>query len=376
MSTLTPLPQISPQDAFFALYASGVFGSRSLRRLERYFPQLGDVLTASAPALQAAGIRPKAAATFIAKRHALDIPALRATVAGHGLAIVDWHDAAYPRLLKEVPDPPPVLLVRGNLDALHRPAVALVGSRRTTPYGERAAAFLARDVVGAGLAVTSGLALGIDACAHRAAVAAGGITVAVLGSGLDDASLYPRANFGLAHDILANEGALVSEYLPGTPGLPHHFPQRNRIVAGLTRATVVVEAGEKSGALITARLALDYNREALAVPGNIFSLTSQGTHALLRQGAAIAASAADILEAIGAPSRQSAPLATAIGPARHRDLAPTEAKIAGKLGPEPMHINMIGRLTKLDTAGLNATLSLMEIKGIIKNNGGGNYILL
>lgn len=356
--------------AFLAVHAAGAFGCRSWRRLERAFPSAAAVWAADSAALQAAGISPARAAAFVARRPTVAVDALIAELARWRIAVLTWHDDAYPPLLKEIADPPPLLFVRGAVDALAVPAVALVGSRHASPYGLRAAAHLARQLCERRFAVVSGLALGIDAQAHAATLAAGGTTVAVLGSGLDDAALAPRANLTLAHDIIAGGGALVSEYFPGTPGLPHHFPQRNRIVAGLSRATVVVEAGAKSGALITARLALDYNREALAVPGSIFSPAAAGVHELLRDGAGIATSADDICAAIGAegtvPSSARPPLPP---------LTPAEQAIAARLGAEPVHINMIARLTKLDTAGLNATLSVMEIKGVVKNTGGGNYIL-
>lgn len=362
---MSRFPQYSKRNALVAAYATNAFGSRSLQRLERHFPDCNQIFTASNAQLQAAGVRPKAAATFVAARSNINLEALYADLERRRIAVVTWHDAAYPPLLKELPDLPPVLFVRGNPAALAVPGVAIVGARKTTAYGERAAKHLARELAAHSISIVSGLALGIDAHAHRGALEAGGATVAVLGSGLDNASIYPRANFTLAREIVAAGGALISEHLPGTPGLPHHFPRRNRIVAGLSRATVVVEAGEKSGALITARLALDYNREVLAVPGSIFSAASAGTHALLREGAAVAATAEDILTTTG---MHAAP-ATATPP----PLTADEARIYQYVSGEPTHINTLVRLTKLDTAGLNATLSVMEIKGIVRNMGGGNY---
>lgn len=353
------------------MHAAGITGSRTLQRLENHFPVLADALNAPHRALVAAGVREQAAAAFIERRAEVDAATIQNNCARHGITTLSWHDAAYPHLLKELPDPPALLFVRGNLQALTRLPIAMVGARKTTPYGERAAATLARELCDANASIVSGLALGIDACAHRAALEAGGHTVAVLGSGCDDASVYPRANYPLARAILAANGALVSEHLPGTPALPYHFPQRNRIVAGLCRATVVVEAGATSGALITAHLALDYNREVLAVPGSIFSLASGGTNKLLRLGAAPATSAQDILEAVGADASAQPRLAIPATP-----LNPAEEEIMRHLGSEPQHVNTLARLTKLDTAGLNATLSVMEIKGIVRHAGGGRYLRL
>ncbi|HJV32635.1 MAG TPA: DNA-processing protein DprA, partial [Patescibacteria group bacterium] len=209
----------------------------------------------------------------------------------------DW-----PKTLAQAAPAPERLFVRGPLP--ERPGVAVVGTRKMTPYGRACVELLVPEIVRLGLPVVSGLALGIDGAAHEAALEAGGRTVAVIGSGADDASIYPRAHFGLAKRILEAGGAVVSEYPTGAPGLPHHFPERNRIVAALSSAVLVIEAPKKSGAMITARLALETGRDVWAVPGPITHPNSEGPNALIRDGATPISCADDIALALGAVPRQ------------------------------------------------------------------------
>ena len=215
------------------------------------------------------------------------------------LADIDWRwiadgDPAYPPGLAVLSDPPLGVFVRGTVPAV--PAAAIVGSRRATAYGREVAEHFGRELAAAGVTVVSGMARGVDAAAHRGALAAGGPTVAVWGAGPD--RVYPREHASLAEEIAA-AGALVTEYPPGSPPLPHHFPERNRLIAGLAHVVIVVEADERSGALVTARLALDEGREVMAVPGSVFSRLSAGPNGLLRSGAAPALTAADVLAVLG-----------------------------------------------------------------------------
>jgi DNA processing protein len=203
------------------------------------------------------------------------------------------NDPDYPALLKEITDPPKRLYVRGNLDLVGREVVAVIGSRKPTSYGIEVTRHILKGI-GSKVAIVSGLAYGIDALAHEITLEQGGYTVAVLGTGVDDDSIYPKENLELARKIVALGGALISEYPPGTKPLKHHFPMRNRIIAGLSQKLVVMEAGERSGTLITAQLALDYNRDVMAVPGSIFSEGSPGVNYLVSQGARIVTSSTDI----------------------------------------------------------------------------------
>jgi DNA processing protein len=227
------------------------------------------------------------------------LPAIEASLAAQGWSWLWRGDASFPVALTVLSDPPLGLFVRGRIPEL--PCAAVVGSRHASAYGREVAEHLGRELAAAGVCVVSGMARGVDAAAHRGALAAGGPTVAVWGSGPD--RVYPREHAALAEQIAA-AGAAITEYPPGTPPLPQHFPERNRLIAGLARVVVVVEADERSGALVTARLALEEGREVMAVPGSVFSRLSAGPNGLLRAGAAPVLSAVDVLDALGvAPPR-------------------------------------------------------------------------
>ena len=248
----------------------------------------------AADALRAGGSAADIMNAVVGARPADDrytLPALRARArdaidraARRQIAATRWTDAEYPIALAAIADPPLVLWTRGAIDALAAPVVAIVGARAASPYALAVADALARDLASRGLVVVSGLARGVDSAAHRGALAAGGVTVAVLGCGVD--VMYPPEHASLAAEICGS-GALVSELVPGTPPAQMFFPMRNRIISGLSRAVVVIEAGEKSGSLITARCALEQGRDVLAVPGNVLTGRNRGAHGLLRDGAKI-----------------------------------------------------------------------------------------
>jgi DNA processing protein len=265
-------------------------------------------------------------------------------------------DNGYPALLGQIPDPPASLWVRGeaDLEVLAAPAVAIVGARACSGYGRSVARALATETAAAGAVVVSGLARGVDGEAHRGALAAGGRTVAVLGCGIDRD--YPAAHAELARSIVDAGGLIVSEYEPGVEPAPWRFPARNRIIAGLARATVVVEARERSGALITADFALEDGREVLAVPGEITSALSIGTNGLLRQGATPATCVADVLDALGLEiSRTSASVPEGPGAA-----AVLEALAVGAVTPDE-----VVRATTLSAAAVAAALVALELAGIV-----------
>jgi DNA processing protein len=248
--------------------------------------------------------------------------------------------------------------------------LAIVGSRKHTSYGARVTESIAGELAANGFTIISGLALGVDTIAHQAALKAKGRTIAVLGTGLDNQSLYPPANRKLAEDIVANGGAIISEFPLGTEPLRYNFPMRNRIVSGLSLGTVVVEASEKSGSLITATCALEQGREVFAVPGNIFSDFSKGTNNLIKQGAKAVSSAQEIIETF---DFQYEARHTALKKAVPASIE--EEKIIAIIGCETRHINDIVRLSELDTSRINSTLIIMEMKGMVRNIGGGEYIL-
>jgi DNA processing protein len=264
-------------------------------------------------------------------------------------------DRGYPPLLAQIPDPPARLWVRGDspLDVLGRAAVAIVGARACSGYGRAVARLLAAEAARGGAVVVSGLARGVDGEAHRGALGADGITVAVLGCGIDRD--YPAAHAELARSIVGQGGLVVSEYEPGTEPAPWRFPARNRIIAGLALATVVVEARERSGALITADFALEDGREVLAVPGEITSALSAGTNNLLRQGATPATCVADVLEAIG--------LEPKLEPVAPSD--PVAAAILEAVGAGATTVDELARAADLTAGELAAALAVLELEGAV-----------
>jgi len=296
--------------------------------------------------------------------------AIRRADAG-SIAAIPWSAAAYPAALTTIADPPPVLWTRGRLDALARPAVAIVGSRAASPYGLAVAERLAADLAASGLVIISGLARGVDSAAHRGALSAGGVTVAVLGSGVD--VIYPSEHAPLASAIDAT-GAVVSELVPGTRPQQFFFPLRNRIISGLSRAVVVIEASEKSGSLITARCALDQGRDVLAVPGNVLSGKNRGAHALLRDGAKIVESADDILEELGMPPKGAAQgrgerEGAAAGIAGSRDPV-LDSLVAG----EASDLDEISERSGLQASRLLPRLFELELHGLVRRVGGGRFV--
>ena len=305
-------------------------------------------------------------AAFLSTRAAADPADLLARVDAAGIGIVTWHHPAYPARLRRIAFPPFLLYVRGAAELLDTRAVAVVGTRSASAYGRRAAAQIAGDLAAAGVTIVSGLALGIDAVAHQAALEAGGGTVAVLGCGVD--VVYPERNRQLTGRIAA-EGALVSEYPPGRPPDAGNFPARNRIVSGLALATVVVEAGVKSGALITAAFAAEQGGDVFAVPGSIYSPNSAGTNHLIASGAGMARSADDIL---GAADLTHAADQNAARRALPTD--PTEAALLVHLLAEPVHVDALTRAAGLESAVVTGTLTLMELKGLVQHVGGMRWV--
>lgn len=277
-----------------------------------------------------------------------------------GFRFVARSDERFPGLLRAIHDPPPGLFLRGEADAslLSRPAVAVVGARACSAYGSAVARMLGRELAAAGLVVVSGLARGVDAEAHRGALEAAGLTVAVLGCGVDRD--YPASNRELARRI-AERGLVVSEYAPGVEPAPWRFPARNRIIAGLARATVVAEAREASGALITADLALEEGREVFAVPGEITSALSAGSNALLRLGATPLTSATDVLEALGV---EPAP------PTAAAEVGEEAERLLGRIRDGPCSADELARATGLSAGRVGVLLSELELAGAAQEAAG------
>lgn len=289
------------------------------------------------------------------------------TVQKKGFRIVTRHSSEYPARLKEIYDPPFLLYVRGQIEDSDSRAIAVIGSRRATHYGKKVAEIISEQLVSSGVTVVSGLARGIDSAAHRAALKQQGRTLAVLGCGLD--VIYPAENASLYRDI-ESSGAVISELPCGTPPEGQNFPRRNRIISGLSLGVVVVEASFRSGAFVTARHALEQNREVFAVPGNITSTTSSGTNYLIKQGASLVTSAEDVLSELefimpGADSRESLPIVT---------LEANQVKLFEELDDEPMHIDAISRKSGVGVPQLLGILLDMELKGAVTQISGKRFV--
>ncbi len=278
-------------------------------------------------------------------------------------------DERYPERLKEISAPPLALFYQGDVAVLAEPQLAIVGARASTPQGLESAKGFAAELVKCGLTVTSGLALGIDGAAHRGALEAGGKTIAVCATGLD--RVYPARHRTLAHEIAAN-GVLVSEFPPGTPPLPEHFPRRNRVISGLSLGVLVVEAAPESGSLITARLALEQGREVFAVPGSIHAPTSRGCHALIRQGAKLTETIHDILEELHGFVHDEAAFADTKASPQPK-LEPMQQRVLDALGFDAASFDTLVERTSLPLENLSSALLALELQGWIGVLPGGNY---
>lgn len=294
--------------------------------------------------------------------------------------IIPFTDARYPALLREIPDPPPLLFVTGDPALLQYPQLAIVGSRNPNKAGEQTAFEFAKHLSHRGLVITSGLALGIDAASHRGALAGSGLTIAVAGTGLD--RVYPASHQQLAHEI-AEQGALISENVPGTLPKANQFPRRNRIISGLSIGVLVVEAAKQSGSLITARLAMEQGREVFAIPGSIHNPLARGCHYLIRQGAKLVETSNDILEELGpllSSVMKTFPLAQSIGTNYEGDVETAgsvpnsftaeQESLLNVLGYEPSTIDQLVEDSHLTTETVSSILVQLEIQGYIVSQGG------
>jgi len=343
----------------------GVVG---VRRLIDAFGDLRTAWEAPVSQLAAVGIQGKRLDALVRIRRQLDVTKELARTEAAGVALLTVEDPAYPRRLLEIQGAPPVLFVKGELRAEDDGAVAIVGTRHPTGYGRAVAERLAGDLARSGVTVVSGFARGIDSHAHKAALDAGGRTIAVFASGLD--VVYPPENRALA-DRVVKQGALISEHPLGVRPEATNFPARNRIVSGLARATLVIEAGEKSGALLTARFAGDQGRDVMAVPGPITSPRSTGTNRLIQDGARLILSADDVLAELGWNAVPLPPAQLGLG-----TLLPTtdiEAAVLEKLAEEPLAVDDLSRALGRSAQEIATALTMLELKGRIRQVAGLNY---
>lgn len=346
-----------------------LLGPQRLRRIQKHFSNFEQAWQCHRlTEFGAAGIDGKVFEQIRAAQQAIDPAALFARLERDRIQCLADDEAAYPKLLREIYSPPVLLYVRGAWTINDELTLAVVGTRKFTSYGELAVQRIVGELAANSITIVSGLAIGIDALSHQAALEGGGRTIAVLGSGLADHNIFPRTNYRLARKIMAH-GALLSEYPPESPPLKQHFPVRNRLISGLSRGTLVIEAGASSGALITAFQALEQDREVFAVPGAINADKSAGTNMLISKGATMVRCAQDIFDALNLEHPKL------IQDARHvLPGSPMEATVYQVLSDQPILLDQLVNLTRFDVNVISSTLSIMEIKGLVKNIGGNRYI--
>lgn len=342
-------------------------GPVRFRRLLGYFGSAEGAWRAGDTELGAAGLDSRTIQHLLSRRGRIDLDREIERVERAGVRLVTLPDAAYPPLLTHVADAPPLLYVKGDLQPGDELALAIVGTRRASVYGKQVCERIVAEVAGRGVTIVSGLARGIDAVAHRVALAAGGRTIAVIGSGVD--VVYPPEHATLAEDIAAN-GAIVSEYPLGTQPEANNFPPRNRIISGMSRATLVVEAGATSGALITADFAVEQGRDVLAIPGSILSPGCEGTNRLIQQGAKLVLGAADIFDELNVVTVGQQLEFRAMSPDD-----PIERSLLDVLTGEPTHVDEIVRRVGLPVATVSGALAVLELKGRARHVGGMHYVM-
>jgi DNA processing protein len=336
-------------------------------QLENYFGHLADAWQAAPAELRRAGLDHRAIQAISAWRPKIFLDAEMEKLEHYRVKVLSYHDPGYPSQLKEIYDYPPLLYVRGALLPQDEWCLAVVGTRRATVYGRQVTEEMVTDLAQSKITIVSGLAKGIDPVVHRAALDAGGRTIAVFASGLD--IVYPSENAELARQIM-QQGALVSEYPLGTHPRADNFPRRNRIMSGMSLGVLVTEADENSGAMITAQMALEQNREVFATPGSIVSPASRGTNHLIQEGAKLVRVYTDILEELN--------LMTVARQMEIEEVLPsseTESLLLRNLSAEPIHVDEVCRSSGLPISAVSSTLAMMELKGLVKQMGPMSYIL-
>lgn len=360
----------TPMEFDIALAYYGKITFLRHKKLIAFFNTAKNIWEAKLDALVSAGLELDMATDFVAWRNKFNFEKMQKELARENITCLILGQKDYPNLLSQIADPPRALFTRGKLPGAERPAVAIVGRRSCTNYAKQVTEAIAEELAGQGVAIISGLALGVDGIAHAAALKAQGITVAVLGSGIDKKTVYPAAHQQLSEQIIKQGGAIISEYPPSFKPTQFSFPERNRIIAGLSLGVLVAEASAKSGALITAKCALDYNRDVFAVPHPITSEAGEGGNNLIKMGAKLTTCAQDILDELHISNVEQIVKNNELLPA-----TPEESKIIPHLSREPIHIDVLIKLSGLDSQKINSTLTMMEMKGKVKNVGGMMYII-
>jgi DNA processing protein len=363
--------KINPQIKYWIAYSNILeLGPVNFLKIVNHFQDMEIAWTASPTELKRVGLDEKMIGLIISARLKInpDIEIQKLDKANVWASLIT--DDSYPKPLKEIVNPPPVLYYRGSLNHLNNHCLAIVGTRKFSLYGKQAVEQITRELSGHGITIVSGLALGIDALAHAACLSTGGQTIAVLGSAVNKECTYPSSNRHLAEKIIDSGGAIVSEYPIGTEPNKFTFPMRNRIISGLSSGVLVIEAPKSSGSLITAKHALEQNRDIYAVPGNIYNANSSGTNHLIDQGAKLITSSQDILEELNIQLTLKGIID------RPKTANNEELEILKILTNTPLHIDKIKVSSKLNINVLSSLLTKMEIKGLVKDIGGKNYILI
>ena len=354
-----------------ALSQIDLLGASKMKKLYSYFPDFSTLWhDATYSDFIDAGLNDRTAEIILNKKHQINPEEELTKLQTENIGVVTIQDSDYPDILREIHNPPALLYYKGNKTLFQTECLAIVGTRNMTAYGQQIAHNISQELSANQLTTVSGLALGIDTIVHHSTIQANGSTIAVLGSSLDQKNIYPSSNRSLANNIIEKNGLIISEFPLGTIPMRHHFPIHNRVISGLSRGTLVIEAGESSGALITAKYALEQNREVFAIPGNITSPMSIGTNNLIKQGATSVNQAEDILEILNLQSISKASDKNI--PEGDND---QEKLILAHLNFEPTHFNDLRKKTTLNPSQLNAALSLMELNGKIKNIGNNEYII-
>jgi DNA processing protein len=349
-------------------YISGI-GPSKIQALLGYYGTLERAWRATESELRDIGFDGRAIQSFDEARRTFDLDRYAQQVEDSGAKVMTWASPDYPELLREIPAAPPLIFLRGQFEPIDRWAVAVVGTRRLTAYGRQVTHELVSGLVRNGITIVSGLARGIDAVAHRTALDEGGRTIAVMACGID--KIYPPEHRDMARQIIDGHGVIISDYPLGAEPENTHFPARNRLISGLSLGVLVVEAGEKSGALITSRFALEQNREVFAVPGNINSPVSVGANRLIQQGAKLVLRVEDILEELNLKMITDQAEAKVVLPE-----SAEEAALISQLSSQPTHIDELGQLTGMPSSLISSTLTMMELKGMVQQVGGMNYVRL
>jgi DNA processing protein len=345
-------------------------GPAKIQALLSYFGEVQAAWEANSALLDKLGFDKRAKENLILARDTLDLDQELEKVLSKNISLLTWNSPNYPAYLREVDSPPPLLYVVGSLEDIDRWAVAVVGTRRVTSYGRQMTQEIVTGLVRNGVTIISGLARGVDAIAHKTALDHGGRTIAVLGSGPDN--IYPPEHRDLARQIVRGRGAVISDYPLGTEPEAKNFPPRNRIISGLSLGVVVVEAGERSGARITAKRALEQGREVFAVPGNVNRAASRGTNQLIQRGEAkLISNSNDVLEELNLHMVFEH---TAVQQALPE--TKEEAALFEYLSSEPIHVDALSRATGLSSQAVSSTLTLLELKGIVRQVGGMNYVMV